>query len=138
LRQVNNFKPGNIISGKIVNLALINVLIDIGYKTEGFIPRNEFKDFENLEPGQEIRVMLESLEPAESGLIVLSKEKADLVLNWDRVESAYKDGLKIRGKILTSVKGGFRVDIGNHGVLAGQPGRPETNRRPQNFRQSGF
>lgn len=112
LRQVNTFKPGNIISGKIVNLASDYVLIDIGYKTEGFIPRNEFKDFENLEPGQEIRVMLESLEPAESGLIVLSKEKADLVLNWDRVESAYQDGLKIRGKILTPVKGGFRVDIG--------------------------
>ncbi len=112
LRQVNTFKPGNIISGKIVNLTSDYVLIDIGYKTEGFIPRNEFKDFENLEPGQEIRVMLESLEPAESGLIVLSKEKADLVLNWDRVESAYKEGLKIRGKILTPVKGGFRVDIG--------------------------
>ncbi|MFH2068467.1 MAG: 30S ribosomal protein S1 [Candidatus Omnitrophota bacterium] len=112
LRQVNTFKPGNIISGKIVNLASDYVLVDIGYKTEGFIPRNEFKDFENLEPGQEIRVMLESLEPAESGLIVLSKEKADLVLNWDRVESAHKNGLKIRGKILTPVKGGFRVDIG--------------------------
>ena len=112
LRQVNTFKPGNIISGKIVNLASDYVLIDIGYKTEGFIPRNEFKDFETLEPGQEIKVMLESLEPSESGLIVLSKEKADLVLNWDRVESAYKEGLKIRGKILTPVKGGFRVDIG--------------------------
>jgi small subunit ribosomal protein S1 len=112
LRQVNTFKPGNIISGKIVNLASDFVLIDIGYKTEGFIPRNEFKDFETLEPGQEIKVMLESLEPAESGLIVLSKEKADLVLNWDRVESACKEGLKIRGKILTPVKGGFRVDIG--------------------------
>ena len=112
LRQVNTFKPGNIITGKIVSLASDYVLIDIGYKTEGFIPRNEFKDFETLEPGQEIRVMLESLEPSESGLIVLSKEKADLVLNWDRVEKAYKEGLKIKGKVLTPVKGGFRVDIG--------------------------
>jgi small subunit ribosomal protein S1 len=112
LKQLDSFKPGNIVSGRIIELRNDYVLVDIGYKAEGFIPRSEFKDFETLESDQEIKVMLEGLEVNDAGFVSLSKEKADLVLNWDRIESAYRDGAKIKGKILASVKGGFRVDIG--------------------------
>jgi len=111
-KQFDNFKPGKIISGRIVELKESHVVLDIGYKTEGCVSKAEFKDFEALEPGQEVKVMLEDVDTNDSGFIPLSKEKADLVLNWDRVESACRNGTRLKGKILVSVKGGFRVDIG--------------------------
>ncbi|HNS48720.1 MAG TPA: 30S ribosomal protein S1 [bacterium] len=111
-KQMTAFKPGQIITGKVIEVANDYVLIDIGYKSEGYVPRMEFKDFETLESGQEVRVMLETLDINENGFISLSKEKADLLLNWDRVETSYRQGETIKGKILASVKGGFRVDIG--------------------------
>ena len=107
-----NFKSGQIMTGKIIQLHKDFVLVDINYKSEGMVPRGEFKDFEQLELGQEVKVMLEELEPNESGCVPLSKERADLVLNWDRVEDASRDGAQIKGKILSTVKGGFRVDVG--------------------------
>lgn len=111
-KQFNAFKPGKIIAGRVVQQERDFVLVDIGYKSEGMVPRHEFKDFEELEIGHEVNVMLEDLEPTEAGFISLSKEKADLLLNWDRVEAASRDGSKIKGKIVSVVKGGFRVDIG--------------------------
>ncbi len=112
LQKVTVFKPGNIITGRILEMKNNEVLVDIGYKTEGVISRSEFKEFESLEPGQEVKVMLESLDLTENGFVSLSKEKADLVLNWDRIENAFREGARIKGKILAPVKGGFRVDIG--------------------------
>ncbi len=111
-QQFSQFQPGKIITGRVVDLHKDYVLVDIGYKSEGLVFRSEFKDFEQLEPGQEIKVMLETMEPDDSGLITLSKEKADVILNWDRIEEAYREEVHIKGKIVAVIKGGFRADIG--------------------------
>ncbi|RKY30068.1 MAG: 30S ribosomal protein S1, partial [Candidatus Omnitrophota bacterium] len=87
--------------------------IDIGYKSEGVTPIEEFKrDKDKIHVGMNVEVVIESLEPDSNGLIPVSKEKADIQLNWEKIETHYRQGLPIEGYILQRVKGGFRVDIG--------------------------
>ena len=95
------------------------MIIDVGYKSEGRIPRSEFKDAKEVKIGDEIDVVIESLEPNDNGLLLFSKERADLSLNWYRIEKSYESDSPIKGKIVQIVKGGFKVDIG---VLAFLPG----------------
>jgi len=92
------------------------VLVDIGYKSEGGIPITEFEDIENLEVGDEVDVLLERLENDE-GMVVLSKEKAAYRQNWNKIASVFHgDGL-IKGKVKSVVKGGLMVNIGVEAFL---------------------
>ncbi|MCM8815526.1 MAG: 30S ribosomal protein S1 [Candidatus Omnitrophica bacterium] len=124
-----SFKPGSLIKGTIVRVDK-EVIVDFGYKTEGYILREEFKSAqENIKPGMQVDLVVESLEPDPNGLILLSKEKADILLNWDRIEKHFEEDKPIPGTILQRVKGGFKVDIG---ILAFLPGsqtdiKPVTN-----------
>lgn len=103
-------KEGEMIKGKIVRVQGDNVIIDVGFKSEGSIPKSEF--FEGAEPkiGQEIEVVLESVEDQE-GNLVLSKQRADFLRIWERVLRAYETGEIIEGKIVKRIKGGMVVDL---------------------------
>ena len=85
-----DFDEGDMVNGTVVKIGHDEVLRDIGYKSEGVIPVSEFED-EEIEVGDQIEVLLESLENDE-GLVVLSKEKAAHKQNWDKIVAVYKDG----------------------------------------------
>src|SRR3982750_5024949 len=78
------FKEGSIVKGRILEIRPREVMVDIGYKSEGIIPISEFDDVENLEVGDEVDVLLERLENDE-GMVVLSKEKAAYRQNWNKI-----------------------------------------------------
>ena len=98
-KSLRDFKEGSIVRGRILEIRPREVLVDIGYKSEGVIPVSEFDDMSEVEVGDEVEVLLEKLEN-EDGMIVLSKEKAAHKQNWDKIVKVFEgDGL-IKGKCL--------------------------------------
>lgn len=116
---LKNFEEGSIVCGKVLELRGNEVLIDIGYKSEGVVPANEFGDVSQVHPGDEVSVLLAEIED-DSGMVVLSKQRADEKLRWDRVISAYKEGSVVEGVVRSRVRGGLIVDVA--GVDAFLPG----------------
>jgi small subunit ribosomal protein S1 len=106
---------GSIVKGRILEIKPQVVLVDIGYKSEGAIPSNEFED-EDIQVGDEVEVLLEKLENDE-GMVVLSKEKAAYKQNWDKIASVFRDGGLVKGKIKSVVKGGLTVNVGVEAFL---------------------
>lgn len=118
-QSMRDFKEGSIVKGHILEIRPREVLVDIGYKSEGAIPRTEFdEDEEELQVGDEIEVLLERLENDE-GMVVLSKEKAAHKQNWDKILKVFEDGSLIKGKVRGVVKGGLTVNIGVEAFLPG-------------------
>ncbi|MBC7980338.1 MAG: 30S ribosomal protein S1 [Armatimonadetes bacterium] len=115
--KFREFREGSIVKGTILEIRPQIVLVDIGYKSEGAIPSNEFED-EEIEVGEEIEVLLERLENDE-GMVVLSKEKAAYKQNWDKIVKVYQDGGLVRGKVKAVVKGGLTVNVGVEAFLPG-------------------
>lgn len=115
--KFKEFREGSIVKGTILEIRPQIVLVDIGYKSEGAIPSNEFEDDE-IEIGDEIEVLLERLENDE-GMVVLSKEKAAYKQNWDKIVKVYQDGGLVRGKVKAVVKGGLTVNVGVEAFLPG-------------------
>jgi len=111
------FSAGLIAKGTILEIRPQVVLVDIGYKSEGAIPSNEFED-EEIEVGDEIEVLLEKLENDE-GMVVLSKEKAAHKQNWEKIVKVFQDGGLVRGKVKGVVKGGLTVNVGVEAFLPG-------------------
>jgi small subunit ribosomal protein S1 len=117
-KSLRDFKEGSIVKGRILEIRPREVLVDIGYKSEGVIPSSEFDDVEQVEVGDEVEVLLERLEN-EDGMVVLSKEKAAHKQNWDKIVKVFEgDGL-IKGKVKAVVKGGLTVNIGVEAFLPG-------------------
>ncbi|OQY49255.1 MAG: 30S ribosomal protein S1 [Desulfobacteraceae bacterium 4572_87] len=119
--SLKSIQEGKIVSGEIVQIDNEFVLVDIGYKSEGQIRINEFKDLEGkftAQVGDTVEVLLVRKEDKD-GNIVLSKEKAARVKIWDDIEKAYKDNETIKGKIISRVKGGLSVDVGLQAFLPG-------------------
>jgi small subunit ribosomal protein S1 len=117
-KSLRDFKEGSIVRGRILEIRPREVLVDIGYKSEGVIPASEFDDMEAVEVGDEVEVLLEKLEN-EDGMVVLSKEKAAHKQNWDKIVKVFEgDGL-IKGKVKAVVKGGLTVNIGVEAFLPG-------------------
>ncbi len=121
-RSFANVEEGRIVRGTVVQIHDSDVLVDIGYKSEGTIPLREFKT-PNGEPlevnvGDQIDVFLENTED-ENGLVVLSKEKADRIQIWEDITKAYEDGRVVEGKVCERIKGGLSVDIGVKAFLPG-------------------
>ncbi len=109
--SLEDFREGEVVKGRVVEIASDRVLVDIGYKSEGAIDLNEFGSIGDLKVGDEINVYIEAPED-EHGMPVLSKQKADRIRNWAHIQEIYeKDGV-INGKIVRRVKGGLKVDIG--------------------------
>ncbi len=115
------FAEGEVVNGRIISVDKDHVLVDIGYKSEGQIRINEFRD-ENgelqAEVGDSVEVMVEWWDD-ENEVVVLSKEKAEKVKVWEEIKEAYDNGSTIEGTITSRVKGGFSVDIGVQAFLPG-------------------
>jgi len=111
-----NIKQGQIVKGKIIDVRPKNVVIDIGYKSEGIIPVEEFSAEEPPQTGQSVEVFLERLED-EDGMVVLSKVKAEKMQGWERIAATSKEGDLTKGRVARKVKGGFMVNIGVEAFL---------------------
>lgn len=115
--KLPSFRKGDIVNGTVLEIRPQVVLVDIGYKSEGVISISEFED-EEIEKGDQIEVLIESLENDE-GLVVLSKEKAAHKQNWDKIVAVYKEGGLVKGKVKSVVKGGLMVNVGVEAFLPG-------------------
>lgn len=110
----NPVREGEVIRGKVIRVLKDFVMVDIGFKSEGKVPIEEFYDFNGAPQanvGDEVDVFLETLED-DNGEIVLSKEHADAMKTWDNLVEAAEKDTSIEGKVIHKVKGGFSVDIG--------------------------
>ena len=114
--EVKAFTEGMLVKGRILEVRPNEVLVDIGYKSEGVIPRYEFDNADDLKPGDEVEVLLEKIED-ENGMVVLSHDKAEQKKNWDRIVSICSEGGLIEGKVRAKVKGGLTVNIGVEAFL---------------------
>ncbi len=115
---LKNLNEGSIVTGKILSVIDGDVLIDIGYKSEGIVSTQEFTDLEEDPIGQEVEVFLEQLEDKD-GMIVLSKRRAVQQRAWDYVVNECEEGSLVEGTIKNIVKGGFIVDVGVDAFLPG-------------------
>jgi small subunit ribosomal protein S1 len=106
-----DIEENEIVTGTVVAVTDDEVLVDIGYKSEGTIDLSEFAEEGSVSVGDKVEVYLEKKED-QDGIIVLSKEKADFYRAWDQVRDVYETGGDIEGKIVNRVRGGFIVDIG--------------------------
>jgi len=117
-KSMRSFAEGSIVRGRILQKRQNEVLIDIGYKSEGVISLSEFEDTDELEVGNEVEVLLERLENDE-GMVVLSKEKAAQKQNWEKIVKIFNDGGLISGKVKAVVKGGLMLNVGVEAFLPG-------------------
>ncbi|MEM9445647.1 MAG: 30S ribosomal protein S1 [Verrucomicrobiota bacterium] len=109
--SLQNFKEGSIINGTIIEKRPKEVVIDIGYKSEGAVGLDEFEEPSEVEVGQEIEVLLEKLEDDE-GMVVLSYQKAAQKQNWDKIVAAFEAGQNVKGRVRKVVKGGLMLNVG--------------------------
>ena len=106
----HDFKEGEPIKGKIVSVIDDNVIIDVGFKSEGTIPLSEFGEDPEIKVGDEVEVVLESVED-QDGNLVLSKQRADFLKIWDKVIKSHETGEILQGTIIKRIKGGMVVDL---------------------------
>src|SRR2546426_9704798 len=116
---VTEFEEGEVVRGRVVHVGSSEVLVDVGYKSEGAIPIEEFHRHGTLpKVGEEIEVYLEAKEDSE-GLIVLSKDKADKIKGGEAIRQAQERGLPGEGGMVEAVRGGVAVDVGVKAFLPG-------------------
>src|SRR6476659_2557478 len=121
---------GEIVKSKVLEIRDNMVVLDIGFKSEGSVPLEEFKDHPDLKPGDEVEVLLEHLEDQE-GSVVLSKKKADFMRVWEKIRVAYETDQPVEGTLVKKIKGGVVVDL--MGVDAFLPGSQIALRRVPNI-----
>ncbi len=109
--KVDSRLPGTILKGTIVSQIGNDVIVEVGLKSEGVVDAAEFDSPEDAAPGREIEVLLEDTD-SESGLILLSKRKADMIRGWEHIINTKKEGDVVTGKVIRRIKGGLLVDIG--------------------------
>ena len=120
-QRFDKMRPGKVVSGVVTSVGKEMVSVDIGFKSEGVVPREQFVDAEGkvtARIGDTVDVFIIALEN-EMGQVVLSKEKADQKKIWEQVENTYKSNGHIKGKVVQKVKGGLQVDIGIPAFLPG-------------------
>ena len=115
---LKTFTEGAIVKGQVVEVRPQEVLINIGYKSEGLLPATEFADLAEVHVGDEVDVLLERLED-EHGMVVLSKTRAEQQRNWDNVLTSCEEGATVVGTVKGKVKGGLLVDVGVDAFLPG-------------------
>lgn len=120
---------GQILKGRIVEITKDFAVIDVGLKSEGLVPINEFPELSELHLGNEVEVYLDQTE-GEDGQIVLSREKARRQRQWEYIVNHCKEGSIVKGKVIRKVKGGLMVDIGMEAFL---PGSQIDNKRIKNL-----
>ena len=127
---MGDFKEGEIVHAKVLRVTDSMVILEFGFKSEGAVPLDEFKDRDGIEPGQEVEVLLESLED-DDGIVVLSKKKADFLRVWEKIREAHEADEPVEGMLARKIKGGVTVDI--MGVDAFLPGSQIALRRVPNI-----
>ncbi len=117
----SEISEGEVVKGRVVKITEQNVIIDVGFKSEGIVALNEFKDGETVtvNPGDEVDVYVKQLENSE-GYVELSRADAVRMQSWEQIEQAYKQGTNIIARVTDRIKGGLRVDVG--GIQAFLPG----------------
>jgi small subunit ribosomal protein S1 len=120
-QSLKRFKSGTLVRGRVLQVRSGVVMLDLGYKSDGLIPVEQFTEDElkALKPGDELEVLIEQAEDS-NGNIMLSRDKAKKLQVWDDLNRSYQTGVPIPGKVLSVIKGGLSVDIG--GVAAFLPG----------------
>ncbi len=116
-----DFKPGDVVNGVVIEVQSDYVLVDINYKSEGLIPINEFRVIDgarDVKPGDRVEVLIDRIEN-ENGMVVLSKDKADMLRAWNDISKAAENEEVIEGLVVAKVKGGLSVDIGVKAFLPG-------------------
>ena len=117
----NQIKEGSIVNGTVVRFTDDSVIVDIGHKSEGEIPKVEFKQADgelSVKEGDTVEVYLDSFEDND-GEMVLSRERAEMLRAWDRISEAYENDEIVEGTVIARVKGGLSVDIGVKAFLPG-------------------
>jgi small subunit ribosomal protein S1 len=109
--KVDSHQPGTILKGKIVTQIGNDVIIEVGLKSEGVVDAAEFEDASEIAEGRDIEVLLEDTD-SETGLLLLSKHKADRIRGWENLIATKKEGDTVKGKVVRRIKGGLLVDIG--------------------------
>jgi small subunit ribosomal protein S1 len=117
----SEISEGEVVKGRVVKISDQNVIIDVGFKSEGIVAISEFKDGEQItiNPGDEVDVYVKQLENSE-GYVELSRADAVRMQSWEQIEQAYKQGTNIIARVTDRIKGGLRVDVG--GIQAFLPG----------------
>jgi len=110
-QESDELRPGTILKGHIVGRAGDDIVVDVGLKSEGLIPAEEWDDPGSIDVGDEVQVWLDSVE-SDSGHVILSKRKADRLLNWQRILGSKKENDTVEGRVMRKIKGGLLVDIG--------------------------
>ena len=109
--QIEDFSVGSILNGKIVGRAGDDFLVEVGLKSEGILAKEEFDTPEDVEIGDTVAVLLEALE-SDTGIVQVSKRKADRIRGWERIIENNKEGDVVDGRVMRKIKGGLLVDIG--------------------------
>ena len=129
---MTNIQQGEIVEGTVLTVDENSVVIDIGFKSEGTVPLEEFGSIDDIVVGQQVEVFLETVEDQE-GQIVLSKTKADFMRVWDRIKEAHDNNQIVEGRLVRRIKGGIVVDL--FGVDAFLPGSQIDIKQVKNFDQ---
>ncbi|MFL5386967.1 MAG: 30S ribosomal protein S1 [Longimicrobiaceae bacterium] len=127
---LSNIEEGEIVKARVLRVTDKAVILDLGFKSEGAVTRDEFKDPDSLQVGDEVEVFLENLED-EDGVVVLSKKKADFLRVWEKIKEAHESGTPVKGTLTRKIKGGVTVDL--MGVDAFLPGSQIALRRVPNI-----
>ena len=109
--EVQDFTPGAIIKGRISSVSGDDFVVELGLKSEGVLERSEFDKPDEVKIGDEVKVLLEDVE-GDTGLVKISKRKADRIINWEHIMKSKKEGDPVHGKVTKKIKGGLLVDIG--------------------------
>jgi small subunit ribosomal protein S1 len=116
---LKSFTEGAIVKGKVLEVRGNEVLMDVGYKSEGAIPMSEFSDMPEVKPGDEFDVLLVQIED-DNGMVIISKERADQEIRWARVRDMCQEGGVVQGYVKSRVRGGMIVSV--DGIEAFLPG----------------
>ncbi|MEO5825889.1 MAG: 30S ribosomal protein S1 [Gemmatimonadales bacterium] len=127
---MSQIAEGEIVKSKVLRITENAVILDVGFKSEGSVPLDEFKDPQNLQVGDEVEVFLEHLEDQE-GAVVLSKKKADFMRVWEKIRQAHESDQPVEGTLMKKIKGGVVVNL--MGVDAFLPGSQIALRRVPNI-----
>jgi len=127
---MQSIAEGEIVCSKVLRVTDTHVILDVGFKSEGAVSIDEFKNAKDIKPGDEVEVFLESLED-EGGAVILSKKKADFMRVWEKIRTAYENDEPVQGTLNKKIKGGVVVDL--MGVDAFLPGSQIALRRVPNI-----
>ena len=119
--SMRHLNEGEIVPGKVIAITSNDVVVDVGYKSEGLVPIHEFTSRDDklqVSVGDDVEVLLEQTEGAD-GHVMLSKVKAERMRIWAQVENSFKEGKVITGRVIDRIKGGLTVDVGLRAFLPG-------------------